>query len=69
MLNLANVQRIFGMLVALFSLTLIPPIGVALYYQDGALAPFVEFDTRSTDPVKGRIELALKEKIITERRN
>ncbi len=42
MLNLANVQRIFGMLVALFSLTLIPPIGVALYYQDGALAPFVE---------------------------
>ena len=42
MLNLANVQRIFGMLVTLFSLTLIPPIGVALYYQDGALAPFVE---------------------------
>lgn len=42
MLNLANVQRIFGMLVALFSLTLIPPVAVALYYQDGALAPFVE---------------------------
>ena len=42
MLNFANVQRIFGMLVTLFSLTLIPPIGVALYYQDGALAPFVE---------------------------
>jgi trk system potassium uptake protein len=42
MLNLANVQRIFGMLVALFSLTLILHIFVALYYQDGALAPFVE---------------------------
>lgn len=42
MAHFANVQRIFGMLVALFSLTLIPPIGVALYYQDGALTPFVE---------------------------
>jgi len=29
----------------------------------------VEFDTKSTDPAAGRIELALKEKVITERRN
>jgi preprotein translocase subunit SecD len=34
-----------------------------------ALAPFVEFDTRSTDPAAGRIELTLKDKVITERRN
>ena len=34
-----------------------------------ALAGFVEFDTRSQDPAAGRIELALKEKVITERRN
>ena len=34
-----------------------------------ALAGFVEFDTRSTDPAAGRIELTLKEKVITERRN
>lgn len=40
--NFSNVARIFGMLVALFSLTLLPPIGVALYYGDGALVPFVE---------------------------
>ena len=34
-----------------------------------ALASFVEFDTRSQDAAAGRIELALKEKVITERRN
>ncbi|HEY7141192.1 MAG TPA: protein translocase subunit SecD [Methylomirabilota bacterium] len=34
-----------------------------------ALAGFVEFDTRSQDPAAGRIELALKDKVITERRN
>jgi preprotein translocase subunit SecD len=34
-----------------------------------ALASFVEFDIRSTDPAAGRIELTLKEKVITERRN
>ena len=34
-----------------------------------ALAGFVEFDTRSRDPATGRIELALKEKVINERRN
>jgi preprotein translocase subunit SecD len=34
-----------------------------------ALATFVEFDTRAQDPAVGRIELTLKEKVITERRN
>jgi preprotein translocase subunit SecD len=34
-----------------------------------ALAAFVEFDTRLQDAAAGRIELALKEKVINERRN
>jgi preprotein translocase subunit SecD len=34
-----------------------------------ALAAFLEFDTRSQDPAAGRIELALKEKVLNERRN
>ena len=42
MREFANVQRILGILVFLFSITLLPPIGVALYYQDGALLPFIE---------------------------
>jgi preprotein translocase subunit SecD len=33
------------------------------------LADFAEFDTRSQDPAAGRIELALKERVITDRRN
>ncbi|MGH8529864.1 MAG: potassium transporter TrkG [Nevskiales bacterium] len=42
MREFANVQRILGILVFLFSVTLLPPIGVALYYADGALLAFVE---------------------------
>jgi preprotein translocase subunit SecD len=40
-------------------------------FQDAqqALASFVEFDTRSQDPAAGRIELALKDRVSTERRN
>jgi len=34
-----------------------------------ALADFTEFDTRAQDAAAGRIELALKEKVITDRRN
>ena len=34
-----------------------------------ALADFTEFDTRSQDPATGRIELALKEKVIADRRS
>jgi preprotein translocase subunit SecD len=33
------------------------------------LADFAEFDTRSQDPGAGRIELALKERVIADRRN
>ena len=33
------------------------------------LADFAEFDTRSQDPAAGRIELALKERVIADRRN
>src|SRR5688572_8347555 len=33
------------------------------------LADFTEFDTRSQDPATGRIELALKEKVVADRRN
>lgn len=35
------VQRILGILLMVFSLAMIPPIGVALWYGDGALIPFV----------------------------
>ena len=34
-----------------------------------ALADFTEFDTRSQNPAAGRIELALKEKVVVDRRN
>ncbi len=34
-----------------------------------ALADFTEFDTRSQDAAAGRIELALKEKVVADRRN
>jgi preprotein translocase subunit SecD len=34
-----------------------------------ALAEFTEFDTRSQDSAAGRIELALKDKVVTDRRN
>lgn len=35
------VQRILGILLMVFSLAMIPPIGVALWYEDGALIPFI----------------------------
>ncbi|MBX2824140.1 MAG: TrkH family potassium uptake protein [Gammaproteobacteria bacterium] len=35
------IQRVLGYLLCLFSLTLLPPIVVALIYRDGALWPFV----------------------------
>lgn len=35
------VQRILGLLLALFSLTLLPPMAVSLIYDDGALPPFL----------------------------
>ena len=36
------VQRIFGLLLMLFSVTMMPPALVALIYEDGALNAFVQ---------------------------
>jgi len=36
------IQRIVGLLLMMFSTTVIPPILVSLYYSDGALLPFLE---------------------------
>jgi trk system potassium uptake protein TrkH len=40
-MNLLIVQRILGQLLMLFSLTMLPPAGVALYFNDGNALPFV----------------------------
>jgi trk system potassium uptake protein TrkH len=37
-----TIQRILGILLGLFSFTLLPPIGVSLYYHDGATEAFVD---------------------------
>jgi hypothetical protein len=41
-MNLAVVQRILGLLLMLFSVTMLPPLGVALYFQDGNWQPFAD---------------------------
>ena len=35
------IQRILGILLALFSLTLLPPLGIAWFFNDGAEIPFL----------------------------
>jgi trk system potassium uptake protein TrkH len=40
-MNLLIVQRILGLLLMLFSLTMLPPAGVALYFEDGNAQPFL----------------------------
>jgi len=35
------IQRILGLLLMIFSLTMVPPIIVSLLYQDGATPPFI----------------------------
>lgn len=35
------IQRILGLLLMVFSTTLLPPMAVSLWYDDGALAPFL----------------------------
>ena len=40
-MNLSMVQRILGLMLLLFSLTMLPPIGVSLYYADGHWYPFL----------------------------
>ena len=39
-MQLWAVQRILGILLMVFSLTLVPPMLVSLLYRDGAIAPF-----------------------------
>ncbi len=39
-MQLFAIQRILGLLLALFSLTMLPPIAVSLWYEDGTLAAF-----------------------------
>lgn len=41
-MNLLIVQRIFGLLLMLFSLTMLPPVGVSLYFDDGNWMPFID---------------------------
>lgn len=41
-MNLSAVQRILGLLLMLFSLTMLPPIGVALHFNDGNWEPFFD---------------------------
>jgi trk system potassium uptake protein TrkH len=40
-MNLPTVQRILGLMLMLFSLTMLPPIGVSLGYDDGHWQPFL----------------------------
>jgi trk system potassium uptake protein len=41
-MNFLTVQRILGLLLMLFSMTMLPPAGVALYYHDGHWQPFLD---------------------------
>jgi len=39
-MNFSSVQRILGILLMLFSITMLPPIAVSYWYQDGAMPSF-----------------------------
>jgi trk system potassium uptake protein TrkH len=41
-MHLKAVSRILGVLLMAFSLTMLPPAGVSLYYRDGTWLPFVQ---------------------------
>ncbi len=41
-MNFAVVQRILGLLLMLFSLTMLPPVGVSLHFDDGNWQPFFD---------------------------
>ena len=41
-MQLLVIQRILGLLMMVFSITLLPPIVTGLIYGDGAVLPFVE---------------------------
>jgi len=40
-MNLSAVQRILGLMLMMFSLTMLPPVGVSIGYDDGHWQPFV----------------------------
>lgn len=40
-MQLATIQRILGLLLMIFSTTMLPPVGAALWYGDGAVLPFI----------------------------
>ncbi len=40
-MQLSAIQRILGILLMLFSLTMLPPVVVSLWYRDGATTPFL----------------------------
>ena len=41
-MNWTVVQRILGLLLMLFSLTMLPPIAFSLFYNDQSWLPFIE---------------------------
>jgi trk system potassium uptake protein TrkH len=41
-MNLFSVQRILGLLLIVFSFTMLPPAGVSLYFNDGNASPFFD---------------------------
>lgn len=41
-MNLAMVQRILGLMLMVFSLTMLPPVGISLLYDDGHHAAFLD---------------------------
>jgi trk system potassium uptake protein TrkH len=41
-MHLRVVQRILGLLLMLFSFTMLPPVAVSVYYADGQAGPFLE---------------------------
>lgn len=68
-MQLLVIQRILGLLLMIFSSTLLPPIAIELIYQDGAVLPFIESFTLTLVggmllylPVKGqKKELRLRD--------
>ena len=40
-MQLLTIQRILGILLSLFSITMLPPVLVSWYYQDGASSAFL----------------------------
>ena len=41
-MNWLVVQRVLGLLLMLFSMTMLPPIGFSIGFRDGAWLPFLE---------------------------